>query len=568
MKILGLNGWETRGHDGGASLIIDGKLVSAVEEEKLIGFRHAYDTLPIESINFVLTTSNLTLDDIDKIAIGWDYPYLFGLINQKFITKEEVSNILFNTKKYADKIEYVRHHDAHAASAFYPSGYQDAIVLVVDGQGELMGTSMYIANDYKIDKKIFETPISLGYFYSAITEHIGFECGEEGKTMGLASYGKPIYAKALKKFININENGDLNCVFTIKKKGKDEEDETIDKWHELLNIIIDRREGKIKKITDDILPYADLAASAQCVIGDIIVTLVKNAYEKYKIENVVIAGGVGLNCPTNTMVEDMPQIKKVFVQPAANDGGISLGAALHVASKNDETLNFEMSAYLGPEYTNTEILQAINKTGARYVKMENRGREIANLLSQKYIVANYSGKLEFGPRALGNRSLLANPKEYEMLVRMNELKGREVWRPLAPIVLFSEQKNWFEYDKESLFMIKNCLVNLANKENIKAVTHIDNTARIQSVTKESNSQLYDILLEFYKLTKIPVLINTSFNIKGCPIVNNPADALYSVKEMNLDYLAIGDYLVDVKTINYDPIIPELSENTKVKLKVR
>lgn len=568
MKILGLNGWTTRGHDGGATLLIDGKLVSAVEEEKLIGFRHAYDTLPIESINYVLETNGLKLDDIDIISVGWDYPYLYSLINQKFISKEEFSKTIFGTEKYANKIEYVKHHDAHAASAFYPSNYKDAIVLIVDGQGEIMGTSLYIAENYKIKEKIMETPVSLGYFYSAITEHIGFDCGEEGKTMGLASYGKPVYAEALKKLINIDEEGNLNCVFRVEKSSKDEEDETIDKWHEFLDLIIARREGKIVSITDDIKPYADLAASVQTVIGEIIVGLIKNAYDKYKIKNVVIAGGVGLNCPTNSMVENMPCIENVFVQPAANDGGISLGAALHVASENEEKLNIEMSAYLGPSYTDEQILQAINKTGASYIKMTNRSKQIAELLSKDCIVANYHGKLEFGPRALGNRSLLANPKEYEMLIRMNHLKGREVWRPLAPIVLFDEQKNWFDYDKESLYMIKNCLVNMSNKDKIKAVTHVDNTARIQSVTKESNLQLYDILEEFYKLTGIPVLINTSFNIKGCPIVNNPADALYSVKEMNLDYLAIGDYLVDVKTVDYENIKLDLSENVNQKLKVR
>ena len=176
--------------------------------------------------------------------------------------------------------------------------------------------------------------------------------------------------------------------------------------------------------------------------------------------------------------------------------------------------------------------------------------------------------MEFGPRALGNRSLLANPKDIEMLIRMNNLKGREIWRPLAPIVLYDEQKKWFDYDKESLYMIKNCLVNFQNRDKIKAVTHVDNTSRIQSVTKESNLQLYEILSKFFELTNIPVLINTSFNIKGCPIVNNPYDALYSVKKMNLDYLAIGNYLVKVNTIKYDNIIDRLSENTKVKLKVR
>ncbi len=568
MKILGLNGWKTRGHDGGASLIIDGKLIAAVEEEKLIGFRHAYDTLPIESINFVLSSNNLKLDDIDKIVIGWDFPYLYSLLNQEFISKEEVSKIIFGTEKYASKIEYVNHHFAHAASAYYPSGYKDAIILIVDGQGELMATTIYIAKDYKIQEKIMETPVSLGYFYSAITEHIGFECGEEGKTMGLASYGTPCYLKALEKLLYVTDDGILECPFRIPKISKDEEDATIDKWHEYLDIIIKRRNGGIKEINDSIIPYANLAASAQQLIGNILVKLIKNTYKKYHIDSVVIAGGVGLNCPTNTMIENEPYIKNVFIQPAANDGGISLGAALAIAAKEEKKLNINMTPYLGPEYSEDEILDTILQTGAEYIYLENRSKTIASLLKENNIIANFYGKLEFGPRALGNRSLLANPSEQQMLIKMNSLKGRELWRPLAPIVLFEKQLDWFKYEKESLYMIKNSLVNLNNKSKIPAVTHVDNTARIQSVTEESNEQLYKILKDFYKLTNIPVLINTSFNIKGQPIVNNPADALYSAKKINIEYLVLGNYLINVKSINEEKIVHLLSENKKSMIKVR
>ena len=547
MKVLGINGWSERGHDGGASLIVDGKLLFSVEEEKLICKRHAYDTLPLESIKACLNYGNITMDDIDKVVIGWDYEKLYEMLGKKFISKEEMSKALFNDEKYADKIEYLTHHQAHAYSAFIPSNYDKALVLIVDGQGEYMGTSVYLADrNSKNLKLLMETPVSLGYFYTGITKQIGFKGGEEGKTMGLASYGEPTYVEELRKLINLDENGNINCAFHIDKVGKDEEKASLEKWKELLSNIIPKRNGKIIEVTEDILPYANLAKSSQVILEEIMCGLIKKYVKETGVHDVCIAGGVGLNCPTSSAVENMEEVSSVFVQPAANDGGISLGAAIKGAIDLGDDVKIEMIPYLGPEYSNKEIEKALKEKDYNYDEFDNIEEVIARLLAEGKIVANYQGRLELGPRALGNRSLLASPEKYEMLVRMNELKGREVWRPLAPAVMYDKQETVFDSDIFSPHMTKNFKVLNEMKDQLQAITHVDGTARIQSVTKEYNELFYNIINEFYKLTGIPVVINTSFNVKGEPIVCTPQEAIDSFERMNLDYLSIGNYLVKRK----------------------
>lgn len=548
MKILGINGWTVRGHDGGAALIDDGKLKFAIEEERLVGIRHAYDRIPYESIKMICEEENICIDDIDKVAIGWNYPVLWKMFGEEFISKEEMSKCLFNTERFADKIVYVDHHLAHACSAFYPSNFTDAIVLVIDGQGELIATSVFVGKRKENNlKKVYETQTSLGYFYAAVTEHIGFYSGQEGKTMGLASYGKPIYIETLRNFISADKEGKIKCSFVIDKKSKDEEVETITKWSEILSTIIPKRTGKISEVSDEILPYADLAASAQKLLEEILVNMVSYYCNKHGISNVAIAGGVGLNCAANGIISELPCVNKVFTQPAANDGGISLGAALAVAKECNEDINFEMIPYQGNQFTDEQIEQSLKDKKISYRKSECISKEIAKLVSEGKIVANFQGRLEFGPRALGNRSILADPRKSEMLYKLNVLKGREVWRPLAPAVMFEVQENFFNTSQFSPYMTINCEVLKEAQAKIEAVTHVDGTARIQSVSEEYNPLFYAIIKEFYRLTGIPVIINTSFNIKGEPIVDTPEEALKSAIAMKLDYLAIGSFIVKVHT---------------------
>lgn len=544
MKILGLNGWTVRGHDAGATLLVDGELKFAIEEERLIGVRHAYDSIPTESIKLILKEQHLSMDDIDLIAIGWNYPELWKMFGQTFISKAEMSAKLFGTEKYSEKIEYVEHHVAHACSAFYPSNFDEAIVLVIDGQGEYIATSVFKGNrkEQKLEK-IYETPISLGYFYAAITEHIGLFSGQEGKTMGLASYGQPIYIEQLRKFLSIDENAEIHCCFSITKKSKDEEDETIEKWSQLLSSIIPPRKGKIVEVSEEIIPYANLAASAQKLLEEILVKIVQDNCNKYNIDKVAIAGGVGLNCAASGVISELQCVKSIFTQPAANDGGISLGAAISVAVEESEQVNFEMIPYQGNAYSDIEILSTIETQEYEFVKSDNLATDIAKLIRDGKIVAVFQGRMELGPRALGNRSLLADPRKKDMLVKLNELKGREVWRPVAPAVLFEKQNEFFSSSEFSPYMTINCKVLPEGQKKLEAVTHVDGTARIQSVTKEYNPLFYSIIEEFYKETGVPVVINTSFNVKGEPIVDTPLKAIQSAIEMNLDFLAIGSYIV-------------------------
>lgn len=544
MKILGINGWTERGHDGGASFLEDGKLKFAIEEERLVGIRHAYDLIPHESIKMICEKEKISIDDIDEIAIGWDYPNLWKMFGAKFISKEEMSKALFGTKKHANKIMYVEHHYAHACSAFYPSGFEKAIVLVIDGQGEYIATSVFLG-DRKKNKliKLYETPISLGYFYAAVTEHIGFFSGQEGKTMGLASYGKPVYTNQLRKMISADKNGKINCIFSVAKKGKDEEEETIAVWRNLLEKIIPSREGKINEITTDIIPYANLAASAQKVLEEILIKIVKYNCKKYNVQNIAISGGVGLNCAASGILSELTCVDQIFTQPAANDGGISLGAAIAAAVQKNENVNFEMIPYQGNEFTEEEVLQFLRTGNYDYRKATNFQKEIANLIANGKIVSVFQGRLEFGPRALGNRSILADPRKKEMLLKLNTLKGREVWRPLAPAILFDHQTEFFSSKQFSPYMTINSRVLEEVRNNLEAVTHVDGTARIQSVSKKYNPSFYSIIEEFYKITGVPVVINTSFNIKGEPIVDTPKKAMDSAVAMNLDYLAIENYII-------------------------
>lgn len=544
MKVLGLNGWTERGHDGGASLIIDGKLVFSVEEERLIGMRHAYDTIPKESIKASLEYANLTLDDIDKFVFGWNFENIYEMIGKKFLSKEEMAKELLGNEKYAGKLEYVTHHIAHAYSTFTPSGYDEALVFIIDGQGEYMGTSLYLANKKTHQMKLlYETPISLGYFYAGITKQIGFNGGEEGKTMGLASYGKPEYIDELRKLISLDSDGNIKCVFHIDKVSKDEEEATLNKWKEYLSLFIPAREGKIITVDDSIMPYANLAKSAQEILSEIMRGIIAKYIKETGVHNVCLAGGVALNCPTSSAIESMEEVDKVFVQPAANDGGISLGAAIKGAIDMGDNVEIKMIPYLGPEYSDEDIKSALKEKNYEYQKHDNIEATIASLLNNGYIVANFQGRLEIGPRALGNRSLLSSPEKHKMLVRMNELKGREVWRPLAPAVMYDHQTECFDSNIFSPHMTKNFSVLDEEKHHLEAITHVDGTARIQSVTKEYNERFYNIINEFYKLSGIPVVINTSFNVKGEPIVCTPKEAIDSFERMNLDYLVLDHYLV-------------------------
>ncbi len=540
---MGLNGWTDRGHDAGASLIIDGKLTFAIEEERLIRKRYSYDSKPTYSIQSCLDFSKISLDDVDAFYVGWDYEKLYRMIGQKFISKEQMSLELFGSTSYAKKIHYVEHHLAHAYSAFVPSGFERALIAVFDGQGEYMGTSIYLA-DRKANTLdlLYETPISLGYFYTGLTKQIGFRGGEEGKTMGLTAYGEPTFYDYLKNHINY-EGGELGCSFHIDKKGKDEEEESVAEWQKLLTIILPPRKQKITLIDNTVCPYANLACSGQKLLEEIGVQLIGYYAKRYSVSNICFSGGVSLNCPMISAIENSAGISSVFVQPAANDGGVSLGAAIYGSIENGDNPEIKMIPYLGSEHSNNEIKKTLTQLGVKYKEYDDIVEIVPRLILEDKIVAMYQGRLELGPRALGNRSLIGRPDKREMFTLMNTLKGRELWRPLAPAVLFDYQSEFFSSSVFSPHMTKNMKVLPDKLTSLQAVTHVDGTARIQSVTQEYNTTFYRIIDEFYRLTGIPVLINTSFNVKGEPLVSTPENALDAFMRMKIDCLCIGNCIV-------------------------
>ena len=543
MIIMGLNGWTERGHDAGASLIIDGNLVFAIEEEKIIRKRYAYDCKPINSIRACLEYSHINLDDIDYFVIGWEYEKLYSMINLPFISKEEMSLELFGSTKYANKILYVDHHLAHAYSSFYPSEYDRAIVAVLDGQGEYMGTSIYLADKRSnIMTLLYETPISLGYFYTGITKQIGFHGGEEGKTMGLSAYGTPVFYENIKKHLSY-QNGELKCSFHIEKKGKDEEDESVAEWQKIFSSFIPPRKDKIICIDDEALNYANLANSGQAILEEIAVELILYYAKRYAISHVTLSGGVCLNCPMVTRLERAIGIESVFVQPAANDGGISVGAAIYGSVLFGDRPNIKMIPYLGTSYSNDVIFSSIKDSGLHYKEYDDITSIIPKLILDGKIIALFNGRLEFGPRALGNRSLICRPDSKEMFIRMNTLKGRELWRPLDPAILYDCQDEFFDSSVFSPHMTKNMRVLSTRQNDLQTITHVDGTARVQSVTKEYNENFYRMIDAFYRSSGIPVVVNTSFNVKGEPIVCTPDDAIDAFKRINVDYLCLGNYLI-------------------------
>ncbi|MBE7074211.1 MAG: hypothetical protein E7379_03885 [Clostridiales bacterium] len=545
MNIIGLTGHTERGHDGSVCLLQNGKITYLAEEERFSRKKHAYDCFPSLALERCLKFAGLTLEDIDYFATGWDYPVWYNNHNRKW-DKEEYMSHLANVKE--EKIITVNHHYAHASSAYFPSGFKSALVLVIDGQGEKEATSVFVADERKLER-VFESDVSFGFFFSATTKQCGFKVGEEGKTMGLVPYGE--LNKTLKDYLNKIfyfdcEKEKLVQPFDVVQTSDslDEQDQYIDAWLEIFNKFIARKTERIVDLLPEHKVYADFAYTCQIHMEDVVKTMVGHYATKYKKDKLCIAGGVGLSCKMNAKIlYEVNQIKDIFVQPAANDGGVSLGSALYVANQKGDDVFQTMNPYMGSSYTDEEILKVLNENKIKYSKPENLEKEVAYLLAQNNIFAVFNGRLEFGPRALGNRSILANPKDVDTWYKLNALKGRELWRPLAPILREENTKELFNISQTSPFMTIAVKATQLAQENIPAAVHVDQTARIQTVAEKQNKFIYDVLKEFEMQSGIKALINTSFNKRGEPIIESPENAIRSFMEMQLDYLVLGSYLI-------------------------
>ena len=586
--ILGISAFY---HDSAATLIKDGKIISAAQEERFSRKKHD-SGFPFHAINFVLNFSNIKLKDIDHIVF-YEKPFLkferlletyvafaprgfqsFSKampiwLREKLFQKKLIFDYLHEIdESFEDdsKLLFSEHHLSHAASAFYPSPFEEAIILTADGVGEWATTTVAIGkkNQLEIVKEL-HFPHSLGLLYSAFTYYTGFKVNSgEYKLMGLAPYGKALYTeKILDHLIDLKDDGTfmLDQKYFNYSTGLTMTNKNFDKLFGEK-----RRQPETEKITQF---HMDIAASIQQVTEKIMLLLTKSLRKEYKISNLCLAGGVALNCVANGKILKEKIFENIWVQPAAGDAGGSLGAALgywHIDlnKKRNETNKDNMSgSYLGNEFQENEIIQKFDEIGANYERLEQNEiiDKTAKDLADGKAVGWFQGRMEFGPRALGNRSILGDPRSDTMQKNLNlKVKYRESFRPFAPSILREDLDEWFEIDVDSPYMLfvsdvrKNKKITMTDeqkklfgidllnikKSEIPAVTHVDYSARIQTVSKETNLLYYKLIEKFKEKTKCPVLVNTSFNIRGEPIVHTPEDAFKCFMGTELDTLVVGN----------------------------
>ncbi|MFL2900137.1 MAG: carbamoyltransferase [Candidatus Pelagibacterales bacterium] len=605
-SILGISAFY---HDSAATILINGKILAAAQEERFTRKKHD-SSFPFKAIEFVLNYSNLKLSEIDYIVF-YEKPFLkFERLLETYVAfaprgfQQFIKSMpkwlrekLFQKKMIIDSLKifdenfngknnlyFSEHHLSHASSAFFPSSFEEAIILTADGVGEWATTTVAIGkgNDLQIKKEI-HFPHSLGLLYSSFTYFAGFKVNSgEYKLMGLAPYGVPKYSNIIKdKIVDIKEDGSfrLNHEFFNYSTG-------FTMTSKKFNHLFGRkpRDAKKEKIAQF---HMDLAASIQDVTEDIMVKLARSLKKEYKINNLCLAGGVALNCVANGKIIKNKIFENVWIQPAAGDSGGSLGAALAMwynelkSDRKINTIDQMQGSYLGPEYTNHEIEKELKKVGAKYVYMNDDEliKKTAESLDRGEAIAWFQGRMEFGPRALGSRSILGDPRSTTMQKDLNlKIKFRESFRPFAPSILRDDLKEWFEIDEDSPYMLvvadvleeKRITVNEKEQELsglkklrvkrsiIPAVTHVDYSARIQTVNKDNNPKYYLLLKEFKKITDCPMLINTSFNVRGEPIVNTPSEAFNCFMGTKLDKLVIGNYYLD-KNIQNQSLLTNYKE---------
>jgi carbamoyltransferase len=442
------------------------------------------------------------------------------------------------------KYQEVYHHLAHAASSFFLSPYHEAAVLVVDGLGELTSTSIGHGEGGKIrllNEQFF--PHSLGLLYSLVTDYLGFEANsDEYKVMGLASYGKPAFYESFSNFVQLTADGMFRLNLEYFNPGFRGPNYLGEKFYKTFGPVRQRGEAVTER-------HADIAASLQKCLEEAVFHIANHLHNLTGQKQLCLAGGVALNCSMNGKLIERTPFKQVFIQPAANDPGTAIGAAYYVYHQTlGHRRDFQMThAYLGPEYSNEEIKKALDLAKQMYAFFEEPEllKYAAKLLAEGKIVGWFQGRMEWGPRALGNRSILADPTRSDMKDIINYyVKHREEFRPFAPAVVEERAKEFFEVSEPSPFMLFACRVKEEAKNKIPAVTHIDGTARVQTISRDVNARFYNLIVEFERLRGVPVLLNTSFNIMGEPIVCTPRDAVRCFAACGMDALVIGNFLLE------------------------
>ncbi len=599
-SILGISAFY---HDSAAATVVDGKIIAAAQEERFSRKKHD-SRYPFNAVNYVLEASNLKLNKIDYIVF-FEKPFLkFERLIETYVAfapkgfksfcmsmpiwlREKLfqKKFLFEKLKQHDdnfddinKIYFSEHHYSHAASAFYPSPFKDAVILTLDGVGEWATTTIAIGNGNEIKMlKEIHFPHSIGLLYSAFTYFTGFKVNSgEYKVMGLAPYGQPKYKDIImKELVDLKDDGSfrLNMKYFNYATG--------------LTMINNKFEDlfgqKARNPHKDLLTqfHMDIASSIQNVTEEIVLKLTMSLSKEYKSRNLCLAGGVALNCVANGKILKNNIFENIWIQPAAGDAGGSLGAALAFWYKelgnkrNPSSSDDEMrGSYLGPSFYDNQVENTLKSLNAKYTKQneENLISLIANELKNGKIIGWFQGRMEFGPRALGARSIIADPRSDKMQKKLNlKVKFRESFRPFAPSVLREDLNDWFELNSDSPYMLlvsnvkKNIQIPMTekdqklfgiNKLNIKrssipAVTHVDYSARIQTVHEKTNPKYYKLIKKFKEITNCPILVNTSFNVRGEPIVCTIEDAFRCFMGTNLDILVCESFILNKEEQNLD-----------------
>jgi len=566
MNILGITGPI---HDTSAALFVDGEVVAAVEEERFTRQKHAYKTPPQNSVLYCLEVAGLKPEDIDVIAYPWSLKefennrtrHLFRTSSEGVVHalgsyvklgkrfnkyQKKIQKMLVGLGFDLTKVKWmnVPHHVAHGASSYYMSGFDKAAVMTVDALGEYITTQFAVGEgkDFKIIKNYF-MPDSFGCFYTSMTEFLGFKSNNgEYKLMGMAPYGDATKVD-LSDVAWVDETGfhvNPDYIWVSRKKsykGKLYSQKLVDK-------LGPPREGD--GLSE---PYIHIAAAVQKTLEKGVIFLMEKHLGDVLKEtgNLAFAGGCALNVSLNRLIIDHPLVNKLWVQPAANDSGTSLGAAAYAAAQLGETITPMDTAYLGPEYGPEVIEEACERFKIPFEKCDDIEERCAELLAKGEMLGWMQGRLEFGPRSLGNRAILGSPQKGEMADTINaRVKFRENWRPFCPSILDEYAEDILQTDHDSSFMNFSFKINSKWHDKIPEVVHVDGTGRPQIVRERQNRRFYKLMKIFHKKTGVPVLINTSLNVRGEPVVCTPTDALKNFYSCGLEYMAIGDYLITKK----------------------
>ncbi|MFA6217333.1 MAG: carbamoyltransferase [Candidatus Omnitrophota bacterium] len=584
--ILGISAFY---HDSAAALLKNGVIIAAAQEERFTRKKHDAD-FPEQAISYCLREVGISPQEINYISF-YEKPFIkferllatyFQYAPRGFLSfsksmpvwakqKLFIKSLIEEKVSHHPRILFNGHHESHAASAFYPSPFEEAAILTMDGVGEWVTASFGIGKGNRISLvEQIKFPHSLGLLYSAFTYYVGFRVNSgEYKLMGLAPYGEPAYVDVIKKeLVDIKEDGSfqLNMKYFNYCVGLTM---TNNKFHVLFG-------GKPRRPDKDVLEqrHMDIARSIQAVTEEIMLKIARHVYRQTGQKYLCLAGGVALNCVANGLIAKDGPFKKIWVQPAATDAGGALGAAfaawygyLRKERLADGVHDAMRSSLLGPEFSNAKIEVFLKEQGVVYEAIERvqQAKVAARIIAEQKVLGWFQGRMEFGPRALGNRSIVADPRSLTMQSMLNvKIKFRESFRPFAPAVLADKARDYFDFDGDSPYMLmtvplkerlrlpireeQNRLSGI-NKLKIKrseipAVTHVDYSARLQTVTLESNWLFYDLINEFYSLTACPMVINTSFNVRGEPIVCSPQEAYECFMRTDMDYLMMGSFLVD------------------------